>query len=257
VREQRSFERFVALGDSFTEGLDDRRPDGSFRGWADLVAAALADGRPSFCYANLAVRSRRLGAVRTEQLPPALAMHPDLVTIAAGANDIMGWRCDVRTLAASMYEVLFTLAATGATVLLFTGYRPHPWLPLRDLIRRRIASYNALIRDIAARHDVLVVDLEAMPELERHSMWSRDRLHLSTTGHVYIAGEVLRALGLDTLEVEHPEEFPRSWASARAEDLRWGVEHFAPWLGRRLTGRSTGDLLTAKRPALEPVGPSA
>jgi hypothetical protein len=33
------YETFVALGDSFTEGLDDVRPDGSYRGWADLGAA--------------------------------------------------------------------------------------------------------------------------------------------------------------------------------------------------------------------------
>src|SRR4029079_13035076 len=32
---------FVAVGDSFTEGLDDLQPDGTYRGWADLVAAPL------------------------------------------------------------------------------------------------------------------------------------------------------------------------------------------------------------------------
>ena len=36
------YETYVAVGDSFTEGLDDRRPDGGYRGWADLVAAELA-----------------------------------------------------------------------------------------------------------------------------------------------------------------------------------------------------------------------
>jgi hypothetical protein len=43
------------------------------------------------------------------------------------------------------------------------------------------------------------------------------------------------------------------WLAARNADLRWVRHHFAPWFKRRLTGRSSGDLITAKRPALSPV----
>src|SRR5262249_12816783 len=54
-----AWQSFVAVGDSFTEGIDDPHPEtGVFRGWADLVAERLAVGEPTFRYANLAVRGR-------------------------------------------------------------------------------------------------------------------------------------------------------------------------------------------------------
>lgn len=86
-----SFHRYVALGDSFTEGVgdpDETRPNG-LRGWADRVAEVLATQEPDFTYANLAVRGRKLLGVLDEQLEPALALSPDLVTMYAGANDIL------------------------------------------------------------------------------------------------------------------------------------------------------------------------
>jgi lysophospholipase L1-like esterase len=85
-----SYASMVALGDSFTEGLEDEGPDGRYRGWADLVAGELATRNPEFRYANLAVRGRRLARIRDEQVPRALAMQPDLVTLSGGGNDIIG-----------------------------------------------------------------------------------------------------------------------------------------------------------------------
>src|SRR5699024_10131268 len=81
---------YVAIGDSFTEGVGDELPDGSVRGWADRVAsglAAQADG--DFAYANLAVRGRKLGPIVREQLDEAIAMRPDLLSINGGGNDLM------------------------------------------------------------------------------------------------------------------------------------------------------------------------
>ena len=79
---------FVALGDSFTEGVGDPYPDGTgdrgshhpglcYRGWADrfaerLAAERLAADRPGLRYANLAVRGRLLGQVAAEQVPRAV-----------------------------------------------------------------------------------------------------------------------------------------------------------------------------------------
>ena len=82
---------FVALGDSFTEGMDDPYEDGrGYRGWADLVAAELAKNTgEEFRYANLAVRGRLLGQVVDEQVPVALDAAPDLVSLVAGGNDLM------------------------------------------------------------------------------------------------------------------------------------------------------------------------
>src|SRR5512142_2623698 len=81
---------FVAMGDSFTEGLDDPYPDGTYRGWADLVAARLAvESGPDFRYANLAIRGKVLDQLVDEQLDPTLAMRPDLISVAAGGNDVL------------------------------------------------------------------------------------------------------------------------------------------------------------------------
>jgi lysophospholipase L1-like esterase len=86
---ERAIGSFVALGDSFTEGLNDPGPDGGFLGWADRVAAALAQQLPGFRYANLAVRGKLLGQVVDGQVPRAAEMAPGLRGIA----DAYG--CDV------------------------------------------------------------------------------------------------------------------------------------------------------------------
>src|SRR3954449_8561644 len=119
MRELRSF---VAVGDSFTEGLDDLWDDGSPRGWADRLAERLAPGRPDFPYANLAVRGKLLDQVVEEQIPVVERMRPDLVSFCAGGNDIIGFQCDTDDLIARFDAALARIVATGAEVIIFTGF---------------------------------------------------------------------------------------------------------------------------------------
>jgi lysophospholipase L1-like esterase len=114
---------FVAIGDSFTEGLNDLYPGGGFRGWADLVAGALAAQRPGLRYANLAVRGKLVAQVVSEQLPRAVELAPDLVSLAAGGNDIL-CGTDVDDLAALFEPAVAKLQAAGSRVLIFTGFDP-------------------------------------------------------------------------------------------------------------------------------------
>ncbi|HET9420652.1 MAG TPA: SGNH/GDSL hydrolase family protein, partial [Nocardioides sp.] len=103
-----TFQRYVALGDSFTEGVGDpdpARPNG-LRGWADRVAEVLATQNAGFGYANLAIRGRKLRPILAEQLAPALDLAPDLVTIHAGANDVLRPRFDLDGLAAAYDEAI-------------------------------------------------------------------------------------------------------------------------------------------------------
>jgi len=101
---------FVALGDSFTEGLDDPRADHEgYLGWADRFAGMLAAPRPGLRYANLAVRGKLLGEVAEEQVPRAIAMAPDLVSLAAGGNDLLRPRGDPDALAEQFDEAVRTL----------------------------------------------------------------------------------------------------------------------------------------------------
>ena len=142
---------FVALGDSFTEGLDDPGPDGMYRGWADLVATRLAAEAPGFPYANLAVRGRLLAAVVDEQVPPALEMGADLVSFAAGANDAMRRHFDAGAIAAGLDDVVARIRATGATLVMFTTAADlAERLPAGWVLRRRLESLTPREREVMA-----------------------------------------------------------------------------------------------------------
>ena len=249
--------RLVSLGDSFTEGVGDEDPaaPNGVRGWADRVAEQLAAREPDFRYANLAIRGRLMGQVLAEQLEPALAMAPDLVTLYAGGNDLMRPKVDIDALMADYEVAVAKIRATGARLVLFTGVDGVEDALFRKM-RGRVAIYNEFVRAIAARHDALLVDMWAMRQLRDRRLWAPDRLHLNAFGHAEIAIEVLTALGVDH-SLTATELGPRdvlSPAQRRAQNLRWAREHAWPWVRRRLRGESSGDTLTPKRPTLEPVG---
>ncbi|WP_410586809.1 SGNH/GDSL hydrolase family protein [Amycolatopsis sp. lyj-23] len=248
--------RLVTLGDSFTEGVGDDDPAAphGVRGWADRVAEQLAEGEPDFRYANLAIRGKLMAQVLDEQLEPALAMAPDLVTLYAGGNDLMRPKVDIDALMVGYEAAVAKIRATGARLVLFTGVDGVEDALFRKM-RGRVAIYNEFVRAIAARHDALLVDMWAMRQLRDRRLWAPDRLHLNAYGHTEVAIAVLAALG-----VEHPltgtELGPRevlSPAARRSQNLKWAQEHALPWVRRRLRGESSGDTLTAKRPVLAPV----
>jgi lysophospholipase L1-like esterase len=253
---------FVAVGDSFTEGLDDRHPCGNgYRGWADLVAGALAAGAASagtggFRYANLAVRGRLFPRVVAEQVPPALAMRADLVSFAAGGNDVLRRGFEARSLVARFDAAVGGLRATGADVVVFRFADLTARLPGRRVIGPRVTLLNRAVGETAQRHGATLVDLSVDDEFANPALWSLDRLHLSSAGHRRVAAHVLTALGV----APDPEWWrapgrpgARSWPAARAADLTWVGRHLVPWTVRRLTGRSSGDRVTAKRPDLAPL----
>jgi lysophospholipase L1-like esterase len=245
---------FVAMGDSFTEGLDDPYPDGTFRGWADLVAARLAmDAGPDFGYANLAVRGRLLDQVIIEQLPPTLAMRPDLVSFAAGGNDVLRRKVDPAGLVAKVERAVGDLRAAGTDVILFRFADISLRLPGQRIVGPRAAVLNDGARDVAARHGAYLIDLFTDHAFHHPVLWSSDRLHLSPAGHRRVAAHVLTSLGVGVDEewlLVPPMPAPTPWLLARRADLQWAGRHLAPWLKRRLAGTSSGDLVSAKRPQL-------
>jgi lysophospholipase L1-like esterase len=247
---------FAALGDSFTEGLDDPYPGrGEFRGWADLVATALAQRRSGFRYANLAIRGRLFGRVVSEQVPPALAMRPDLISFSAGINDALRRNFDPGRLVAKFDAIIGDLRAGGADVILFRYADGIAHLPGQRVVGRRIAILNQAVLAAGERHGARVVDLAGDAELANPALWSTDRLHLASAGHHRVAAHVLAALGMepDPAWWDAPSwPGPSPWLTARTADLAWAGRHLVPWLKRRLTGRSSGDGVTAKRPILTP-----
>jgi len=245
---------FVAMGDSFTEGMNDPYPSGSYRGWADLVATRLAvDAGPEFGYANLAIRGRLLEQVVNEQFEPTFAMRPDLVSFAAGGNDVLRPRMDPAALIRKVDPMVGRLREAGADVILFRFADISASLPAQRIVGPRTAALNAGVRRIADRHGAYLIDLLSDDAFRNPVMWSNDRLHLSSAGHRRVAGHVLSALGVGIEEdwmLVPPLPEPTPWLLARSADLRWARRHLAPWIGRHLAGHSSGDLITAKRPEL-------
>jgi lysophospholipase L1-like esterase len=249
------WESYVAIGDSFTEGLNDPDPEGGFRGWADRLAEMLAAQTPGFRYANLAVRGRLLRGIVDQQAPLAAEVRPDLVTFAAGGNDIIRPGGDPDTLAETFERAVVRLREAGSDVLVFTGFDTRD-TPLLRHVRGKIATYNGHLRAISDRHGCRVVDLWSMSVLHHPLAWSEDRLHLSAAGHERVALRVADVLGLPGGEgwnAAWPPVGRADWVTMRRKDLRWARQHFVPWVGRRLRGRSSGDGIQPKRPHLLPL----
>jgi lysophospholipase L1-like esterase len=253
------FHRYVALGDSFTEGVGDpdpARPNG-LRGWADRVAEVLATATPDCGYANLAVRGRKLPTILAEQVEPGLALAPDLVSIHGGGNDVLRPRVDLDLLAAAYDDGVARLSASGARVVMFTIADPGA-NPVFKPLRGRMAIFNEWVREIADRHDATLVDMWRMRGWKVAEVMDEDRLHLNAVGHQAIAIAVLDALTADHALAPLPvAEGPTlSARERRAANLAWARRHMAPWVHRRLTGRSSGDDVEPKRPALAPIIPT-
>lgn len=256
---------YVAIGDSFTEGMSDPDPivPDTYVGWADMVAAALAqtagaDGR-GFAYANLAVRGRLIDDVVGPQLEAALAMEPDLVSMVGGGNDILRPSVDLDAIASRLEEAVIRIRATGAEVLLATPTDTRD-AGLFKALRSRHGIHAANVFTIAQRHGAHVVNLWGMASLRDWRMWADDRIHLTTQGHQRAAAAALSALG-QPVEPGWDDVLPPQPPAARAEQLRghaeWVRTHMTPWVQRRLRGDSSGAALTAKRPDLTPIDPAS
>lgn len=248
-----SWQRYVAIGDSFTEGVgdvDESRPN-QVRGWADRVAEVLAAQDPEFGYANLAIRGRKMRPIVAEQLPAALALAPDLVTVHAGGNDILRPSVDIDAILQTYAGMVADLTDSGAKVLMWTAFgakKSRFYKPLRG----RFAYFNEGVREIADHHGATIVDYWRMHEYDDWGYWDVDRLHMSTPGHELMAIKVLQVLGVEhSLPTPKPIVYPVLTGRAKlAADRQWATEHLAPWVKRRLTGASSGDNLSARYPEL-------
>lgn len=247
-----TYQRFVALGDSTTEGLWDLNPDGSWRGWADRLAQRLAKDEPGLQYANLAVRGKLARQVHEEQLEAALKLQPDLASLLSGLNDMLRRDCRVGDVIAELDTMIGALRSAGADVITFTLPDPVPINPIAKGAAARLRHLNAAIRDLSGKHGAKLVDLEAHPVASDRRLWHTDRLHANAVGHQRIAMAAAEALGLEGADSAWTTAFdeplgPRS----RISHAVWAGKYFAPWVLRRIRGVSSGDGITAKRPTLE------
>ncbi|MEO8093444.1 MAG: SGNH/GDSL hydrolase family protein [Pseudolysinimonas sp.] len=248
---QHPWTRYVAIGDSFTEGIGDPESGspGGHRGWADRVAEVLSSQTEDFAYANLAIRGRLLQQILDEQVESALELRPDLITVSMGGNDVIRPNTDPDEIASRFDIGIQRLTADGATVVMFNG--PDIGMtPVLGRVRGKVAIYNENLRTIAQKYDAVVADMWSLRELTDSRMWAPDRLHFSPVGHQTVARMVLQALNVENeLEAFAAEPLPRqTWRQARGEDIGWAREYFGPWILRRLRNRSSGDGVEPKRP---------
>ncbi|MGI8458304.1 MAG: SGNH/GDSL hydrolase family protein [Propionibacteriaceae bacterium] len=261
-----TFERYVALGDSSTEGLEDPDDFGGYRGWADRLALLIAAAQPPplgppLAYANLAVRGLRLHEIRATQLAPALAMEPDLVTVFGGVNDVIGPRPHWGQIGADLVAVFGAARSAGATVATFTMPDPLAISPVGRLVRERMFVLNDLIRASALAHDVLVVDFQQFPIAEDPRLWFADRLHGNPLGHQRVAAAMAWRLGIagadDGWARAFDEEFMRPARREQlASDVDWAVHYLAPWVGKGIRRIPHGRGIAPKRPELTVVDPT-
>lgn len=286
---RRRWRRFVAVGDSFTEGMCDPLPGDAgadagaegtavagsaggfvgdigvgnpvrFRGWADRVADVLARENAEFgeelLYANLAVRGRMAPDVTGRQLDAALALEPDLVAISAGGNDIIRRKATPGEIRERLEAAVVRIRATGADVLMATG--PHLLhFPVLSQFNGQFGAFSADVFSLCARHGAYVIDVWGFRPLRHPLMWAEDRLHLSSLGHERIADVALEVLGREPVNKGFREELPPVVAKPKSEQVRetavWAKTYLQPWLARRVKGVSSGDGMEPKRPNLTPV----
>lgn len=249
------FGSYAAIGDSFTEGVGDEIPDGGVRGWADLVAIGLArdlarrEPDAHFGYANLAIRGRLLGPIIDEQLDAAIALKPELLSLNGGGNDIMRPKVSVESVAEKLASAAEKAMAAGIHVLLLSGGNPTNHIPLGARIEIRGEELAAAVRArVPKSENVTFVDNWSDAELTHLRYWSVDKLHLNALGHRRVAGNILTALGVPV--PDWGEDVPEL---QRPGTLAYWRGYVIPWIGRRLTGRSSGDGREPKRPTLMPV----
>lgn len=251
------FQRYVAIGDSSTEGLDDPDGNGGYRGWADRLAERIAEAQGSLLYANLAVRGRRTRRILEEQLEPALALRPDLVTLFSGTNDVVRRRFDHRAVAKDVEKMQQALTEAGATVLTFTLPDLTPVLPLAGPIAPRLRILNEILRQISGRTGAILVDLALHSVTSDPRFWSEDRFHANSLGHARIAHSLAHALGVPGCDETWAEALPPAprpgWVQRLGTEVVWWRRYLIPWIWRHLWGRSSGDGRRAKRPNLEAI----
>lgn len=249
--------RFVAIGDSFTEGVGDLHPlyPNGFRGWADRMARQLGRADPAWEYANLALRSKVLDQVVDEQLDDAVALHPTHVSFYAGGNDLLSLRTDVDGLLSRYEDALVRLTASGATVLVFTAFDIRTTALLEPL-RRRVLVFNAGVRDLACAHGAVLLDHTLLREYDDRRLWAPDRIHMNRAGHKRMAAFVLRELGVHhTLRLhELPDTDVRGVREAVRAEARFVRTEVLPLVRRRVTGRNGGDTARPKWPV--PIRPA-
>jgi lysophospholipase L1-like esterase len=250
-----TYQRFIALGDSFTEGMTDEIIAGNFRGWADRVSDVLSKESSEFTYVNLAIRGKLVKQVAEDQVPQALPFingKETLVSFHAGANDVLRPNYKPENVFPIYNEAVRKLAATGATLMLFTVLeRTGNTGKTADMWAERFGTFNKNVRAMAAEVGAIIVDANEEKFLSDRRLLAFDRLHLNDLGHDRVAQGVLEVLGMPfnpNWRTPLAPAKPTPWLVKKAISIAWFFSFALPWIWRRVRGKSSGDGRSAKYP---------
>ncbi|HEY1134923.1 MAG TPA: SGNH/GDSL hydrolase family protein [Nocardioides sp.] len=280
----RRYIRFAAVGDSTTVGVGDPMPgtalgigagatgqDGTWRGWATLLARAL-EASYDVSFFNLAVSGATARDVVERQLRDATDHRPHLVSLVVGLNDTMRSTWSPEALRSDVLHAADRLTADGA-LLMTARFHDHgeilglPML-LRRPMQRRIEVVNAVYDEVHAAYGGVRVDLATCAAVRERASWSIDRMHPSERGHRALARRFAEELTAAGLPVEPPRAEPDAEHEVTwREDLGWIVTEAVPWIGRRVrdlgpwAARAAWERVPARavrmpvlRPATRPAG---
>jgi phosphatidylinositol alpha 1,6-mannosyltransferase len=184
---------YVALGDSFTAGIDPSQSR-----WADEVAKALG---PDVRYENIATIGATSADVERGQLDRGIGFKPDVVSLICGANDVLlSTRPDPGAYAERLGRMFGRLRAEvpEATVVTATYPDISQFLDLRPRTRARVEQgmvvFNEICRTTAERHDVLLLEGFDHPDAGNRQVFADDGFHPSQEGHLKAAREFVGAL---------------------------------------------------------------
>ncbi len=250
------YKRFLALGDSMTEGMSDEVIAGNYRGWADRVAEVASQNWPGFTYANLAIRGKLVGQVVNEQIPLAKKFvegTSTLVSFHAGANDVIRPKYDQAKTISIYNHGVDELVRSGATLMLFcvledSGAKTRA----AQIWKERFKDFNENVRRRAAAVGAILFDPNPDEFWRDERFIHEDRLHLNSEGHRRVAQAVLSRLELPhdpDWRTPLPKAEPITALEKLQIDLNWFGKYAVPWMGRRIRRRSSGDGRSAKYPS--------
>jgi len=187
---------YVAMGDSISQGGG---ASPASHGWVYTVAKRLSARYPNARVRNLAVGGKTTQHARDTQLPDALKSCPDLVTYAAGMNDLQyGEPAEkVRENTEAVIEALRTKTHARIVMMLMPPADCFPAFSLdlpnlnerkKNVTPERVAEFNAVLEELARKYNVKLVRMgdicdQSAGQAALDRLFSFDGVHPNNAGH--------------------------------------------------------------------------
>ncbi|MBA3944161.1 MAG: SGNH/GDSL hydrolase family protein [Herpetosiphonaceae bacterium] len=183
--------RFVAIGDSLTEGIWDWGQGDCHAGFAYVLADQLRQQEPGLEFHNLGAGGARTADVLQKQVNQAIQLKPDILTLLVGANDVPA---TPEPLFRQQYDQLIARINGGVKGLVLVGnipnaaqLLPEQWVPYQSLLAERVQVMNATIMQATQRYGIALVDLYSHPATADRRNVSKDGLHPNPRGYRLLA----------------------------------------------------------------------